>query len=273
LFLWQQALGCEPGWLDDVVRAKRGERLPIVLTREAVQASLAALDDVPWVMAMPPYGSGVRLMECLRSRVKDIEFDRHEIVVREGKGVTRCGTGCLAATRRGDRQRYALRIGMACGGGDGRLNSLGVQGNGTDDPQQKCSDTKRVPLGSRISFGRRNVVRDFQAARVSAAAIQTYGSPAGLVLGSSGDESAIRVGFEERSRQPTQAWRFVRKGTAGIRRSATCDCRGSLAQFEREALLLFWNRRGRGVDGAVHISREENTNHWRRLLAEGQTNL
>ena len=86
LFLYQQVLGCEPGWLDDVVRAKRGERLPVVLTRAEVQALLAALDGVAWIMAMLLYGAGLRLMECLRLRVKDIEFSRNEIVVREGKG-------------------------------------------------------------------------------------------------------------------------------------------------------------------------------------------
>jgi len=86
LFLYQQVLGCEPGWLDDIVRAKRPERLPVVLTRIEVQRLLAALDGVPWIMAMLLYGSGLRLMECLRLRVKDIEFSRHELLVREGKG-------------------------------------------------------------------------------------------------------------------------------------------------------------------------------------------
>ena len=52
LFLYQRVLGCEPGWLDDIVRAKRAERLPVVLTREEVQALLAALDGVAWIMAM-----------------------------------------------------------------------------------------------------------------------------------------------------------------------------------------------------------------------------
>jgi len=79
-------LGCDPGWLDDIVRAKRPQRLPVVLTQQEVQALLVALDGVPWIMAMLLYGSGLRLMECLRLRVKDIEFSRHEILVREGKG-------------------------------------------------------------------------------------------------------------------------------------------------------------------------------------------
>jgi len=86
LFLYQHVLGCDPGWLDDVVRAKRGERLPVVLTRAEVQALLGALDGLSWIMAMLLYGAGLRLTECLQLRVKDIEFSRNEIVVREGKG-------------------------------------------------------------------------------------------------------------------------------------------------------------------------------------------
>jgi integron integrase len=86
LFLYKEVLGRDPGWLDDVVRAKRPQRLPVVLTRPEVAALLAALDGIPWLMAMVLYGSGLRLMECLRLRVKDVDFTRHEILVREGKG-------------------------------------------------------------------------------------------------------------------------------------------------------------------------------------------
>ncbi len=86
LFLYKDVLGCDPGWLDDVVRAKRPQRLPVVLTRPEVDALLAALEGVSWIMAMLLYGSGLRLTECLRLRVKDIDFTRHEILVREGKG-------------------------------------------------------------------------------------------------------------------------------------------------------------------------------------------
>jgi integron integrase len=86
LFLYKDVLGCDPGWLDEIVRAKRPQRLPTVLTRSEVAALLVQLRGVPWLMAMLLYGSGLRLRECLRLRVKDIEFDRNEIVVREGKG-------------------------------------------------------------------------------------------------------------------------------------------------------------------------------------------
>lgn len=71
LFLYREVLGADPGWLGDIVRAKRPQRLPVVLTLQEVQALLAALDGVPWIMSMLLYGSGLRLMECLRLRVKD----------------------------------------------------------------------------------------------------------------------------------------------------------------------------------------------------------
>jgi len=86
LFLYKDVLECDPGWLDDVVRAKRPHRLPTVLTQPETEALLRGLHGVSWIMAMLLYGSGLRLRECLRLRVKDVEFDRNEIVVREGKG-------------------------------------------------------------------------------------------------------------------------------------------------------------------------------------------
>ena len=86
LFLYKEVLQREPGWLDDVVRAKRPQRLPTVLTHQEVEALLGALDGVSWIVAMLLYGSGLRVMECLRLRVKDIDFARSEILVRQGKG-------------------------------------------------------------------------------------------------------------------------------------------------------------------------------------------
>jgi integrase len=72
--------------MEDVVRAKRPRRVPVVLSRGEVERVLAALDGVYWLMAGLLYGSGMRLMECLRLRVKDVDFARNEITVREGKG-------------------------------------------------------------------------------------------------------------------------------------------------------------------------------------------
>jgi integron integrase len=86
LFLYRGVFGRDPGSLAGLVRAKRPHRLPVVLTRPEVSALLGALHGVNWVMAMLLYGAGLRLRECLRLRVKDLDFTRNEIVVREGKG-------------------------------------------------------------------------------------------------------------------------------------------------------------------------------------------
>ena len=86
LFLYRHVLEQEVGWLDNVVRAKRPRRLPVVLTRPEVRELLSQLDGVNWMMATILYGAGLRLMECLRLRVKDIDFRANHIVVREGKG-------------------------------------------------------------------------------------------------------------------------------------------------------------------------------------------
>lgn len=73
-------------WLDGVVRAKRPERLPVVLTRDEVRAVLERLDGVPRLMACLLYGAGLRVLECCRLRVQDIDFAPNQIVVRGGKG-------------------------------------------------------------------------------------------------------------------------------------------------------------------------------------------
>jgi integron integrase len=86
LFLYREVLSVDLPWLDKVVRAKRPQRVPTVLSREEVQRLLAALEGRPWLLASLLYGTGMRLMECLRLRVKDVDFSRNEITVREGKG-------------------------------------------------------------------------------------------------------------------------------------------------------------------------------------------
>ena len=79
-------LDLDPGWIDNLVRAKRPQRQPVVLTKDEVKALLSAMDRVPWLVANLLYGAGLRLIECLRLRVKDIDFTTNQIVVREGKG-------------------------------------------------------------------------------------------------------------------------------------------------------------------------------------------
>jgi integron integrase len=86
LFLYREVLGIQLPWLDEVVRAKRPARLPVVLTREEVLAVLGRMSGTYGLMAQLLYGTGMRLMECVRLRVKDVEFTRTEIVVRDGKG-------------------------------------------------------------------------------------------------------------------------------------------------------------------------------------------
>ena len=86
LFLYREVLGIQLPWMDGIVRAKRPQRLPTVLSHDEVRRLLAAMDGRAWLIASLLYGSGMRLMECLRLRVKDIDFARFEIIIRDGKG-------------------------------------------------------------------------------------------------------------------------------------------------------------------------------------------
>jgi integron integrase len=86
LFLYREVLQKELPWMDGMVRAKRPARLPVVLTQEEVRALLARLDGTRWLAASLLYATGMRLLEGLRLRVKDVDFERREITVRDGKG-------------------------------------------------------------------------------------------------------------------------------------------------------------------------------------------
>lgn len=86
LFLYREVLGIELPWLNDVTRAKPSRRLPVVLTQAEVRAVLERMDGVYGLMGRLLYGTGMRLMECVRLRVKDVDFGRNEILIREGKG-------------------------------------------------------------------------------------------------------------------------------------------------------------------------------------------
>jgi integron integrase len=85
LFLYGEVLGIDLPWLDGLVRAKGPKRLPVVLSREEVRGVLSKMEGVPKLMATLLYGSGLRLLECCRLRVKDVDFSRNQIVVRSGK--------------------------------------------------------------------------------------------------------------------------------------------------------------------------------------------
>ena len=86
LFLYRCVLEQDVGLLQGIVRAKQPIRLPVVLSRREVDAILAQLQGTVWLMSSLMYGSGLRLMECCRLRVKDVDLVRREITVRDGKG-------------------------------------------------------------------------------------------------------------------------------------------------------------------------------------------
>jgi integron integrase len=86
LFLYRHVLGCEVGDLDGVIRARRSVNAPVVMTRGEVRDVLAQLAGDKWLIASLLYGCGLRLLECLRLRVKDMDFSRGEITVGDGKG-------------------------------------------------------------------------------------------------------------------------------------------------------------------------------------------
>jgi len=86
LFLYRSVLEQELPWLEDVVRARKPERLPVVLTRDEVRAVIRELDGPARLLALLLYGAGLRVLEAARLRVKDVDFARNELVVRGGKG-------------------------------------------------------------------------------------------------------------------------------------------------------------------------------------------
>ena len=93
VFLYGQVLNKKIGLIQGVIRAKRSQRLPVVLTKREVKEIIDHLDGLPRLMVILLYGAGLRLMECCRLRIKDIDFSRKEILFdreKEIKTVTRC---------------------------------------------------------------------------------------------------------------------------------------------------------------------------------------
>lgn len=86
LFLYKEVLAIELPWLDNVEQAKTPKRLPVVLNRDEIQAILSRLGGTHWLIASLLYGTGMRILECLRLRVQDIDMKRCEILIRNGKG-------------------------------------------------------------------------------------------------------------------------------------------------------------------------------------------
>jgi integron integrase len=123
LFMYQKVLEIEPGLIEGAVRAKRPERLPIVLSRDEVRRVLGQLTGLYRLIALIQYGAGLRVLEVLRLRVKDIEWDLNQIVIREGKGNKDRRTMLPAAVRPllrehliGVKKQHDLDL--ANGGGD-----------------------------------------------------------------------------------------------------------------------------------------------------------
>jgi site-specific recombinase XerD len=86
LFLYRQVLGMELPWLANVTRATKPKRIPVVLSVTEVRSVLAQLDGTSWLIANLLYGSGLRLMEAHRLRIKDLVLERCEVIVRDAKG-------------------------------------------------------------------------------------------------------------------------------------------------------------------------------------------
>lgn len=86
LFMYKEVCALNLPWMDGVIRAKRPRKLPVVLTEQEVRQVLAQLQGTAWLMASLLYGGGLRLMECVRLRVKDVDLEQLTLVVREGKG-------------------------------------------------------------------------------------------------------------------------------------------------------------------------------------------
>jgi integron integrase len=86
LFLYREVLKLDPPWIDDLVRARQPKRLPTVLSKDEVAALLARLEGTVQLVVLLLYGTGMRILECLRLRVQDIDFDLGVITIRNGKG-------------------------------------------------------------------------------------------------------------------------------------------------------------------------------------------
>lgn len=86
LFLYRNVLQMEFGEIKDVERAKKPQRLPVVFTKEEIKVIIDQIDGYKWIMAQLMYGSGLRVMECVRLRIKDVDFGYRQILVRDGKG-------------------------------------------------------------------------------------------------------------------------------------------------------------------------------------------
>ena len=80
LFLYKDVLGIDLPWLKNVKRAKKPEKLPVVFSKNEVVSVMARMEGIHWIMANILYGAGLRLMECVRLRIKDVDFEYQQII-------------------------------------------------------------------------------------------------------------------------------------------------------------------------------------------------
>jgi len=122
LFLYRHVLHQDLPWLEEVVRARRPKHLPVVLTRDEVRAVISKLAGTARLMATLLYGSGLRVLECARLRVQDVDFAMNQVVVRDGKGAKDRVT-VLPAVAKQPLAQHLLRVkrlhdrDLALGGG------------------------------------------------------------------------------------------------------------------------------------------------------------
>jgi integron integrase len=109
LFLYRDVFQQDLDWIRNIQRAKPNFRIPVVFSREEIRMILNQLDGTIWIMVSLLYGSGIRLMECLRLRIKDLDFDSKQIVVRDGKG-TRDRVTLLPESLILPLQKHLLRV-------------------------------------------------------------------------------------------------------------------------------------------------------------------
>ncbi|MFN0152392.1 MAG: integron integrase [bacterium] len=109
LFLYRDMLGVDLGWVHDVSRAQTRRRVPLVLNRDEARAVISRMHGAPRLIALLLYGYGLRLLESLRLRMKDVDFQRQEITVRGGKGDKDCVT-MLPATLAADLHTHIARV-------------------------------------------------------------------------------------------------------------------------------------------------------------------
>jgi len=191
LFLYRQVLDVDLPWLENVTRASRPKRLPVVLSTTEVRSVLAQLEGTCWLMANLLYGSGLRLMEAHRLRVKDLLLDRGEVIVRDAKGgkdrVTVLPAAIIAPVRehlgklfdrfrrqrklreRVSRCRRPLRVNIPRrqlrGDGSGyfpRARSAGMRIQAcrlaTINMKRSCNEQSRPPCTKRESCSRRAAI-------------------------------------------------------------------------------------------------------------------